>query len=371
MMIDAEHILADALTVCAIAAPTGQEEARAAYVRDRLLQIPDLTASIDAVGNVVAHLPAAAHTSVGTMQPATIVAAHLDTVFGAEVELRPYRDGDVLRGPGIGDNALAVATLLALARALAGRRLERALILAATVGEEGLGNLRGARALLAAIPARYLIALEGHGVDHLVTEAVGSVRLAVTYTGPGGHSWGDRGAPSALHALARAVARMGDAVAAALPEVSVNVGVFHGGTGVNVIAARAELQLDLRALAPDALRRAEALARTIFAAEAKQQRVTATIEPLGHRPAGSIAQDHALVQAAQQARLLAGLPAAEARQGSTDANAAYERGVPAVTLGISRGGNTHRTDEYIEVAPVGAGARAALNLLLALAGATP
>jgi acetylornithine deacetylase/succinyl-diaminopimelate desuccinylase-like protein len=154
-----------------------------------------------------------------------------------------------------------------------------------------------------------------------------------------------------------------------VPDAAINVGVFQGGTGVNVIAARAELQIDLRALAPESLQRAEAMTRSIFRAVAEDQRVTATIDLLGHRPAGGIEHDHPLVQAAQQARQLAGLPMARRRQGSTDANAAYERAIPAITLGISRGGGTHSVNEYVEVGPIGAGAQAALNLIIALAGA--
>ncbi|HWE62206.1 MAG TPA: M20/M25/M40 family metallo-hydrolase, partial [Chloroflexota bacterium] len=257
-MIDVEQLIDDTLTICAIPAPTGQEQARARYLYEQLRGLQGLDVWTDAVGNLVARVrgaPPATHDAAA----ATLVAAHLDTVFGDGVEPRPTRVGQVLRGPGIGDNALAVATLLTVARTLAGQRLDHDLILAGTVGEEGLGNLRGIRALLDAHAAAQVLALEGHGVDALVRQAVGSVRLAVTFSGPGGHSWRDRGAPSAVHALARAAARVAEEVPATFPGCAANVGVFHGGSGVNVIAAHAELQLDLRALEPDTLQAGEAL----------------------------------------------------------------------------------------------------------------
>ena len=77
-----------------------------------------------------------------TGRPELLVMAHVDTVFDADTELRFERDGDDLVGPGVGDNATAVmATVWAL------ERIEppAGLVVAFTVGEEGLGNLRGAR----------------------------------------------------------------------------------------------------------------------------------------------------------------------------------------------------------------------------------
>ena len=124
--------------------------------------------------------------------------AHVDTVFDADTELRFERDGDFLVGPGVGDNATAVmATVWAL------ERIEppAGLVVAFTVGEEGLGNLRGARQVCGDLAPVRVIAVEGHGLDHVVIEHVGSLRARLAVSGPGGHSWRDRGTPSALHAL--------------------------------------------------------------------------------------------------------------------------------------------------------------------------
>ncbi|MEZ5122555.1 MAG: M20/M25/M40 family metallo-hydrolase [Solirubrobacterales bacterium] len=125
-----EAVIADALAICAVAAPTFAEGERAALVAGRL-RAQGAAPRIDAAGNVVARFGAADG-------PAAIVAAHLDTVFAAGTPLRPHRDGGVLRGPGIGDDALALAALVHLARRLAGAaQAPASVVLAATVGEEG------------------------------------------------------------------------------------------------------------------------------------------------------------------------------------------------------------------------------------------
>jgi di/tripeptidase len=41
--------------------------------------------------------------------------------------------------------------------------------------------------------------------------------------------------------------------------------------------------------------------------------------------------------------------------GSTDANEPLSRGLPAICLGLTTGGGSHTTAEYIDVKPVGQG----------------
>ena len=53
--------------------------------------------------------------------------------------------------------------------------------------------------------------------------------------------------------------------------------------------------------------------------------------------------------------------------GSTDGNIPLSEGCPTVTIGITRGGNAHRLDEYIEVSPVASGLRQLILLTLATA----
>jgi len=303
-----------------------------------LLRAAGADPAIDATGNVMARF--------GPPDgPAAVVAAHLDTVFGPEVDVTPARDGDVLRGPGIGDDSLAVAALVHTARRLAARAPAHPVVLAATVGEEGLGDLRGARAVLDAVGCDAFVALEGHGIESIQTAGIASARLIASATGPGGHSWGDRGTPSAVHVLVEALR---DAIDAAAPG-HVNVGVVRGGTSINTIAASAQAEIDLRD-ADDA-----ALDRRRDAVEAALRRRGVEVERVGRRPGGATRADHPLLVAARAARAFAGLPAAEETASSTDANAAMGRGIPAVCVSLTHGEGAHTLDERVELAPLAAG----------------
>jgi tripeptide aminopeptidase len=338
------QVISDTRRITAMPAPPFAEGARAELVA-YLFGEAGVAARIDETGNVIA-------APDGREGPnAVVFAAHLDTVFAAGTEIA-FEEGDGrLAAPGVGDNSLAVAALLHLARHLRGRELSRPVVLAATVGEEGLGDLRGAKALLDDVDAGAFVAVEGQMLDALKTAGVGSIRLRVTVRGPGGHPWSDRGTPSAVHGLVDLLAgALGEAHAA---DVVLNVGVVRGGTVINAIAAEASAELDLRAEDDGALRGAAARIEEVLAWSPEGLEVT--VEPLGRRPGGRVAPDHPLVEAARRARERAGLPPAEEGASSTDANAAYGRGIAAITVGVTTGGNAHRLDEYIDLGPVAKG----------------
>jgi acetylornithine deacetylase/succinyl-diaminopimelate desuccinylase-like protein len=340
---ESERVLAEARRICAVPAPPFGEAERGRLVA-ALFAEAGVTATTDATGNVIAALG-------GGGPDTTVFAAHLDTVFPAGTTIA-FEEGDGrLAAPGIGDNSIAVAALLHLARRLASRPVGRPVALVATVGEEGLGDLRGAKALLDEVECGAFVAVEGMTLEAIKVQGVGSVRLRATVSGPGGHPWIDRGAPSAVHGLAQGVAAaLREARAAG---VVVNVGVIEGGTAVNTIAGRATAEIDLRS-PDDAVLRAAA-GRVRGALEALEEGLEAAVEPLGRRPAGAIAADHPLLEAARRARERAGLPPAREDAASTDANAAYGRGIPAITVGVTTGRNAHRLDEEIDLEPVPAG----------------
>jgi len=366
-------LLADARRICAVPAPLHGEAARGQLVA-QMFEEAGVTPRIDQTGNVIAWFGP-------TEEPAAVLAAHLDTVFPVETPIEFTEDGGRVSAPGFGDNSVGVAALVHLARFLRDIAVERAVALVATVGEEGLGDLRGAKALLEAIPCRAFVAVEGQMQDRITVIAVGSVRLRVRITGPGGHPWSDRDNPNAIHALLQ---RLSTAVRElSSPEVAINVNVIGGGTAINVIADSASAEIDLRCedeqrliaaadrlseIVTAGLRRAsDDPALTAEVAPTRDRVLTAEVERLGHRPGGRIAPDHPLLEAARRARSVAGLPPATEDASSTDANAAHGRGIPAITVGVSTGGNAHRLDDYVDVEPIAAGLRSLEELTRQLA----
>lgn len=361
------------IAVTEVPAPPFKEEARARFVADAFRQAGLSDVSIDEEGNVVAIYPAGdsqAGTGVPGAGDVLVISAHLDTVFPEGTDTRVRREGDRLYAPGVGDNSAHVAALLFIARGLlqAGFRPRRDIVFLANVGEEGLGNLRGMRyfyqrGLGAQRRVAATLVLDG-GIGFLGTEAVGSRRLSVTYTGPGGHSWSDFGRPSAVHALGRAIAAIAQLKVPKDPKTTFNVGTVSGGTAVNAIAEQANMVVDMRSVDGAALAQLEeAVRRAIETAAKEEQNIDVKIDYVGERPGGRIDPDHPLVRLVEGAAERLGVQLTR-EANSTDANIPLSLGLPAVVFGIKKSGGTHTLQEYIEVPSVWGGLRLAVLALL-------
>jgi acetylornithine deacetylase/succinyl-diaminopimelate desuccinylase-like protein len=337
---ESSRLVDDILELARIPAPTFSEEARLDWIRQRVSGGPGSLRRDDA-GNLVWRW--------GDGRPRLLVTAHVDTVFGDGTELEIRREGSVLTGPGVGDNAAAVAVAIHAVEALLARRELAPGAVAFTVCEEGLGNLRGANAVCESLEPALFIALEGHGLDEVLVDAIGSVRMRVSVSGPGGHPWVDHERPSSVHALLE----LGSELARRPPEgARVNIGVISGGTTVNSIADNAYLLLEGRA------GEESALDATIVHAQSLRLEppLEIHVDVLGRRPAGRLDRDAALLRTVREVRAELGLPDVLGA-GSTDANAALARGIPALTLGVAEGSGMHSTRERIDLDSLALGLR--------------
>lgn len=359
-----EELVSETIAVCEIPAPTFHEEQRARYVARQFSAAGLDGVSLDALGNVTGVLPGAQG------GPMVMLAAHLDTVFEGLTQIRVRRNGDQLHAPGVRDNSAAVAALIVLARILVatGVRTRRPLILAGTVGEEGLGDLRGMRALMDGWGDRleYVIGVDG-ALGGIVNYGIGSRRLEVTTRARGGHSWGDFGSPSAVHAMGRMIGAIGDIEVPLSPKTTFNVGKIQGGTSVNSIAAQAVMQVDMRSVDSTQLRRLEEEVRRRVAAVAAAERVELEVTVVGDRPSGSIAPDHELVRLVTAVQGKLGIHS-RLSASSTDANIPLSRGIPAVTIGVTTGANNHAPTEHADITPMVTGVLQLFDVATALTG---
>ncbi len=355
-----EPIAELAIAVASVPAPTNDEMERAGFVSVTLERLGYADVSTDALSDVVGRIPGRSSAS------ALLLAGHIDTVFPRDTPISISRNGDVLSGPGIGDNSLSVAAVAMVRGALKQLEFEPPVDIFVTgnVGEEGLGDLRGMRAVMDALPqVGAAIAVEGHSLGRVTNRAVGSRRLKVTVTGPGGHSWGDAGRPSAIHELARLVTRLDEIELTGDPKTSLNVGMFTGGISVNTIAPEAVAIIDIRSVSAASLASLVGKVERLIS-EAEQPGVSVNVEVVGDRPAGALPSDSGLVPIAVDVLAALGMDAV-CDASSTDANIPISRGIPSMCIGLTTGGNVHRPDEYIRVRPIATGfAQLLLNTIL-------
>lgn len=348
-MTDPHQLLELAIQIQQIAAPTFAEGPRGEFVRELFIKEKLADVSMDSLGNVYARLA-----GKKKKDKALIVSAHLDTVFPASVNLQIKREAESVHGPGIGDNSIGVAALFGILWAVRERKIETKgdIWFVANVGEEGLGDLRGMRGVVERFGAEvsgYLV-LEGLALGHVYHRAIGVKRYRITAKTRGGHSWSDYGQPSAVHELAALITQLTEIPLPRHPRTTMNVGTIHGGTGVNVLAAEAKCELDLRSEDPHVLAKIVHQVEDILI-HWKHEGVKIQAEVIGERPAGQIPAEHEFVQLAMQSLREGGLDPV-LTSGSTDANIPLSRGIPAVVLGITTGGGAHTVDEYIDVEPI-------------------
>lgn len=332
-----------------IPAPTFHEEKRGRLVRDLFAAEGLEDVSMDALGNVYAR---AAGRTKGSRP--LVVSAHLDTVFPENIDLKIRKEDGKVIAPGIGDNSLGVAALFGIHWALQRNAIELDgdLWLVANVGEEGLGDLRGMRAVVDRFGREvvgYLV-LEGLALGQVYHRAVGVERHRIRAITAGGHSWSDYGQPSAIHELASLITRITSIHLPSEPRTTMNVGTISGGTGVNVVASESVCELDLRSEDPGVLQRVVDQVEGLLA-DANREGVMVNGEVIGQRPAGQIPPHHPFVRLALDCTRASGVQAVLAG-GSTDANVPLSLGVPAVVMGVTTGGGAHTIHEYIDTEPV-------------------
>jgi acetylornithine deacetylase/succinyl-diaminopimelate desuccinylase-like protein len=355
-------VVEQAIAIQQIPAPTFDELARAEYVQATFLRFGLDDVRIDAQKNVYGVLK-----GVRPEAKAAMVMAHTDTVFPHTTDLSVKRSADYIYGAGLGDNSLGVAGMLGLLKFLHDHNIkpQTDLWFVATSCEEGLGDLKGVRVayqhlkeLLGAV-----INLEGIAFGHVYHAGIAVHRLHITANTEGGHSWLHFGRPSAIHALLELGASITRIALPTTPRTTYNIGMIEGGQTINSIASTASLWLDLRSESQPTLEKLLQGVHTLLKQHEKTG-VRFDVASVGDRPAGYLDPRHPLVQGALYALELVGMRGI-LETGSTDGNIPLYYGCPCVTIGITRGGNAHRTDEFIEVTPIADGLRQLITLALA------
>lgn len=380
-----EQLIDLCVAVQQIPAPTGAEAERAAWIESRMQAIGLADVARDRLGNVYGRV----RSPRAQDQPALLVSAHTDTVFPSETDLRLRRlDNGLIRGPGIGDNSTGVAGLLTLAETLTQLAPPPVDIwLVANSMEEGVGDLRGMRRVVDRLaadrsganrdagPSRNgrgalgaVIVLEGMGLGRIVHQGLGVRRYRTSAAAPGGHSWGDFGAASAVHGLVSLAEEMARLQLPQTPRTTFNIGRIGGGTSINTIAQQAWMELDLRSESPETLAWLDGEIGKLVERHAQAHRahgdgLTLQHERIGDRPPGGLPFQHPLVQAASTILQELGVKErSDARISSTDANVPLSRNIPAVCVGLTDGGDAHRLSEWIDPLPLVKGMQQLLYL---------
>jgi len=338
-----------------IEAPPFKEEKRAKEFSERLKLAGIEKVWIDSIGNVIGLLEG----SIGNKNIA--IDAHLDTVFPEGTDVQVRVKNDTLFAPGIGDDTRGLAMILTIAETIVKNEIKPVdnILFIGTVGEEGLGDLRGVRYLFKNNEPKIdsWIAIDGGSIGRVNNQALGSYRYEVVFDGPGGHSWGAFGLVNPHHALGAGIKNFvekADIYTGSGPKTSYNVGIISGGTSINSIPFKSSMQIDIRSIDPNRLNDMEEILFNSMNKALDEQNaikrsgpdLKLTINKIGNRPSGKVDESVPLIQKTIAATQYMGI---EPRLtiGSTDSNIPISLGLPAVTIGRGgEGGGAHSLDEW-------------------------
>ena len=377
----AAAIVDEWITLVEIPAPSTKEQARAAYLREQLQTMRLTDVRVDKMSNV-------SGVRKGTGGGPTVVfAAHLDTVFPEGTSVKVTRDGDVLRGPGVGDDTGNLMAMLEMFRALdrGGVKTKGDLIFLATAQEE-----------LGLLGAKHWLETSGYTPDMFIAvdlsaEAVWYGALRITqykffYTSPGAHTLESRDAPSPAKAVSQAIAALYEIplppIAAGLDTFKLpvlNVGMIGGGTVFNAIPREAWFSVDLRSLDTSTQLRLEQAVESAAKRVADRERVGFRVDkqtfldyakarPKDERLNSPLVQT--AVAVANHFRKPGTAVIVPADVGSTDANAAIALGIPAVAIGAVIERFAHRLEENADASSIVPGIKSLIALAVSLSGSS-
>ncbi|MCL6259507.1 M20/M25/M40 family metallo-hydrolase [Aquiflexum sp. TKW24L] len=347
----------DMITLTEIPTPTFHEKEKGIVYAEMMRKAGADSVWTDEVGNVVA-------LRKGTKSDKTIVVdAHLDTVFPFGTDVKVKQRGDTLFAPGITDANRALAVVVALVKTMSSQniRTESDIWFTGSVGEEGLGDLKGMKHLFreGGQPIASFIAIDGGGLEDIVNGGIGSLRYRVTFKGPGGHSYGAFGIGNPHNALAQAVASFvpkADEYTKEGLKTTYSISVLGGGTSVNSIPFESWMLVDMRSESQDKLKGINQIfLESMQEGLAKENKIirrgealTVDIEKVGDRPSGIASPESTLIQQTMAvADYMTRGKKPELSSSSTNSNVAFSKGIPAVTIG--RGGigyGAHSLGEY-------------------------
>jgi tripeptide aminopeptidase len=345
--------------VVSIASPTGKESNKAQFILKALHDMGAGEAYLDDVGNVVYPY------HIKEKEKFPLYTAHMDTVFEGVDTITPEIDGQIMKAPSIGDNSSNIAALLFLIRLFRFLKIDFPALFCFNVGEEGLGNLKGSLFLTDSWQNRLsaFIAIDGQS-DRFVNAAVGSHRYAVHVVTKGGHSFANFGRRNAIAAASEIITDFYQLKVPKAPKTTYNIGTIQGGSTINTIASDVEFTVDMRSVSSAELERLDEHFQRILENHRSDEVIVETLL-LGKRPCGEAPVDAEIYRRISKIRER-DHKLTHFDCGSTDANIALSRGIPAMAFGVGRTSGAHTLEEELDLASISPGLKQMAAFILDL-----
>lgn len=360
-----ELVLANAIMLGEIPAPLFGEDKATAFIRDRFQESGLEHISLDEIGNVSAMLP-------GTEGERTILlAAHVDKVWDGSIDHSVTVSPEMLRGPGIADNSIGVAALVSLPEVLKhlGIQFKSNIILLGTTRSMGRGDLAGLRFFVENLQQSIdcAVCLEGVQLGRLSYSSLGMVRGDIYVRTPEERDWLSYNHRGAIVALNRIIDKILAIETPRQPETSIILGSVMAGTAYNIPPTKATLRFEVRSEQRGMVARIVARIEEIIEQINAEDGVAAELSVIARRKPGGIEFSHPMVRCTRKImEKLAIKP--KVAPSTSELSTFVDKGIAAITLGITRGEGKHSLEECAAIEPIFTGITQLVGVLQAIDG---
>lgn len=344
-----EILLANLAMLGEVPSPSFHEERRIRLLLDRFTELGLSKTSIDEVGNGVGVID-----GQGGDKNIMLV-AHADTIVPETVNHTFTITPEEVIGPGVADNSLGVAVLATLPYIFdkIGYKPNNNIILVAGTRSLGRGNLEGLRFFLSngKMPVSYGICVEGVRLGRLGHKSIGMLRGDITCRIPEQYDWSRFGSSSAILTLNEVINKINDIRLPKRPKSSVVMGSIEGGNSYNTITTYARLKFEIRSESAELTREIADRIEEITTEVTSGHSETVELDIFARREPGGIAFSHPLVRSTR--KIIKSLGVEPHLAPSTSELAAFiDKGIPAVTLGITEGNRMGEDKESVTIEPI-------------------
>ena len=359
-----ETLLSNLVMISETAAPTFREHTRARCLVNRYISNNLLNCNVDELGNVLGVIPGKSDRNI-------LLVAHLDTFFSEKVDHTITILPDMVKGAGVADDSLGLAALATLPYILEtyGIEPEANIILMGSSRSLGRGDLEGLRFFLDNFkkPISAGVCVEGVKLGRLSYSSIGMLRGEINYRVPESYDWTKFNSEGAIINMNDLINRILEIPTPSKPKTSIVLGSIEAGTSYNTIPTRAKLKFEIRSesdeLVTEIAHKIESLTQELTSLSGAH----VEFKHLARRSPGGTDFSHPLNKIGRE--ILTDLNINTRLTPSTSELSAFiNKGIPAVTIGLTDGENIGEEDEQIQIQPIEKGLTLLVGLILAIDG---
>ncbi|MBW2192356.1 MAG: M20/M25/M40 family metallo-hydrolase [Deltaproteobacteria bacterium] len=359
-----ETIMANIVLIGQIPSPTFKEKRRTTVFMERLADFQVDECTTDGYRNPVGIIRGTSES-----KPPIFVVAHLDTIFGRDIDHYFTIKENSMIGPGILDNSLGVGVLASLPEIFRKLNLqfESDIVLAGVIQSLGKGNLRGLRHLLKtwATPIRGAVCIEGSELGRLSYYADGMIRCEVDCNISTTNKWEHKFRPNAILILNEVINQILRLRLPQKPQTRVIIGKTSGGFKHGIVPYDAKLGFEIQSKSDRMVKTFFNDIKDIVEGIGHENEVELNLKTISNTHASSLKYNHPLVKSAVNVMKQLELdPVSEPSE--SELSIFLSRKIPAITLGITRGDNYHLENAIMEIEPMYKGIAQIIGVIMAI-----